>query len=182
MDQKSDQINLEYKVEFEDGLKQRVYVYGIDSEAGKFYGSHALIGILVGADLDEKSLQYKHMTAKNAALLANEANVKKLILTHFSGRYKTTDDIEKDSEISIRLESSIVGLPHMTKIPEDKNWEQKMYDAYREQNTNVIKVQSFDHVKPALDRHHGLYVEQVRELAETFSDLFKKFIDKYPGL
>ncbi|MFT4304886.1 MAG: ribonuclease Z [Candidatus Woesearchaeota archaeon] len=50
------------------------------------------------SDLDEKSLQYKHMTAKNAALLANEANVKKLILTHFSGRYKTTDDIEKEAK------------------------------------------------------------------------------------
>ena len=42
---------------------------------------------------EEKAELYKHLTAKQAALIANNANVKKLILTHFSQRYKTTEDI-----------------------------------------------------------------------------------------
>ena len=48
--------------------------------------------------LEEKSLSYGHMTAKQAALLANQANVKKLILTHFSQRYKTSDEILEDAK------------------------------------------------------------------------------------
>lgn len=45
----------------------------------------------------DKSHQYKHMTAKEAALLANKADAKKLVLTHFSQRYKTTEEIEQDA-------------------------------------------------------------------------------------
>ncbi len=36
----------------------------------------------------DKAEKYYHMTAKEAGLLANQANVKKLILLHFSPRYK----------------------------------------------------------------------------------------------
>jgi ribonuclease Z len=50
------------------------------------------------SDLDEKSVQYKHMTAKNAALIASKNNVKKLILCHFSGRYKTTEELENEAK------------------------------------------------------------------------------------
>lgn len=48
--------------------------------------------------LKEKADEYKHMTAKDAALLAQQANVKKLVLTHFSQRYKTTQEIEEDAK------------------------------------------------------------------------------------
>ncbi len=40
---------------------------------------------------EEKSHEYGHMTAKQAAMIADKSNVKKLILTHFSARYKNTD-------------------------------------------------------------------------------------------
>lgn len=36
----------------------------------------------------EKAEEYYHMTAKEVGLLANQANVKKLVLLHFSPRYK----------------------------------------------------------------------------------------------
>ena len=49
-------------------------------------------------DLKEKAEEYRHMTSKQAALLANNANVKKLILTHFSQRYKTMEEIEDDAK------------------------------------------------------------------------------------
>lgn len=47
--------------------------------------------------LEEKGEQYKHMTAKQAALIANKANVGKLILTHFSARYKDVHDLEEEA-------------------------------------------------------------------------------------
>lgn len=49
------------------------------------------------SNLHEKAKKYKHLTAKDAAYIANEANVKKLYLTHFSQRYKNTHEIEEDA-------------------------------------------------------------------------------------
>ncbi|MDO8740279.1 MAG: ribonuclease Z [Candidatus Woesearchaeota archaeon] len=48
--------------------------------------------------LEEKALEYKHLTAKQAALLAGKSNVKKLIITHFSQRYKTTEELFEDAK------------------------------------------------------------------------------------
>ena len=47
--------------------------------------------------LEEKSQEYGHMTAKQAAELANRCNIKKLILTHFSARYKNTLELEEEA-------------------------------------------------------------------------------------
>jgi ribonuclease Z len=47
----------------------------------------------------EKAELRKHMTSKDAALIAAQANAKKLILTHFSQRYKTVDDLEAEAKI-----------------------------------------------------------------------------------
>ena len=49
--------------------------------------------------LENKALEYKHMTAKWAAMIANQADVKKLILTHFSQRYKNTLEIAEDASM-----------------------------------------------------------------------------------
>ncbi len=47
--------------------------------------------------LQDKAEDYKHLTAKDAAMIASQADVKKLILTHFSQRYKTTEEIEENA-------------------------------------------------------------------------------------
>jgi ribonuclease Z len=46
----------------------------------------------------EKASQFKHLTAEQVALIANRAGVKKLILTHFSQRYKSLADLEDEAK------------------------------------------------------------------------------------
>ncbi|MBD3204584.1 ribonuclease Z [Candidatus Woesearchaeota archaeon] len=45
------------------------------------------------SSLQEKAMEYMHLTAKQAALIASRNNVNELILTHFSQRYKSTEEI-----------------------------------------------------------------------------------------
>ncbi|MFC1741216.1 ribonuclease Z [Nanoarchaeota archaeon] len=49
-------------------------------------------------DLQEKAEAYKHLTAQDAAQIAHQADVKNLVLTHFSQRYKTVEEIESDAK------------------------------------------------------------------------------------
>ena len=49
------------------------------------------------SDLEEKGAEYGHMTAKQAAEIANRSNAKQLVLTHFSARYKNTSDLEDEA-------------------------------------------------------------------------------------
>ena len=49
------------------------------------------------SDLEEKGAEYGHMTAKQAAEIANRGRAKQLILTHFSARYKNTSDLEDEA-------------------------------------------------------------------------------------
>ncbi len=45
----------------------------------------------------ELALKHYHLTAKEAATLARDAGVERLILTHFSARYLRTQDFEKEA-------------------------------------------------------------------------------------
>lgn len=45
----------------------------------------------------DKAEKHKHMTAKDAGMIASRAGVKKLILTHFSKRYKDIHIMEEDA-------------------------------------------------------------------------------------
>ena len=46
----------------------------------------------------EKAKERNHMTNKQAAKIAKKAGAKKLILTHFSQRYKETSELEKEAK------------------------------------------------------------------------------------
>ncbi len=48
-------------------------------------------------ELDSKAREYKHLTAGQAASIANKSGAARLILTHFSQRYKTTAKAEEDA-------------------------------------------------------------------------------------
>ncbi len=45
----------------------------------------------------DEAHEYAHMTAKEAAQIASQANAKKLILIHFSARYKDVSELEEDA-------------------------------------------------------------------------------------
>ena len=47
--------------------------------------------------LVDKSEEYGHMTAKQAAQIANKSNARQLVLIHFSARYKNTQELEEDA-------------------------------------------------------------------------------------
>ena len=49
------------------------------------------------SDIKNKSEKFKHLTVKDAALIASENNAKKLIITHSSNRYKSTAEIVKEA-------------------------------------------------------------------------------------
>lgn len=49
--------------------------------------------------LQDKAKKFKHLTAQEAAQIAAQSNAKKLYLTHFSQRYKSTQEIEEDARI-----------------------------------------------------------------------------------
>jgi len=46
----------------------------------------------------DKARQYKHLTAKQAASIAKQAKVKKLVLTHFSQRHKDLTEVLKEAK------------------------------------------------------------------------------------
>lgn len=50
------------------------------------------------SDLEDKAEKHKHMTGRQAAQIASRADVKKLIITHLSQRYKTSADVLTDAE------------------------------------------------------------------------------------
>ena len=52
----------------------------------------------LASKLQEKAELHKHLTANQAALIANKANVKRLILTHLSQRYKTSEEVLEDAK------------------------------------------------------------------------------------
>ena len=49
------------------------------------------------SNLEEKATDRMHLTAQQAALIASNSNAKRLILTHFSQRYKGTGEVEEEA-------------------------------------------------------------------------------------
>jgi ribonuclease Z len=48
-------------------------------------------------DLQAKAIDHMHLSAHDAGLIASRAGAKKLVITHFSARYKSTHEVEADA-------------------------------------------------------------------------------------
>ncbi|HIH14490.1 MAG TPA: ribonuclease Z [Nanoarchaeota archaeon] len=83
--------------------KGKKFVYLLDSAYSKHLenfckGADLLLCEATFADdMKEFAKEFGHMTAGQAATLAKKANVKKLIITHFSQRYKDTNVLLKEA-------------------------------------------------------------------------------------
>ena len=49
------------------------------------------------SDLQQKAIDHMHLSAHDAGLIASRAGAKKLVITHFSARYKSTHEVEADA-------------------------------------------------------------------------------------
>lgn len=64
-------------------------------------------------ELKEKAIETCHSTAKEAAILAKNANVENLILTHFSARYKNEDELLAEAKI---IHNSVIAAKDLLEI------------------------------------------------------------------
>ncbi len=64
-------------------------------------------------ELQEKAVETYHSTAKEAATLAKNANIKNLILTHFSARYKDESVLVEEAKT---IHSSVIGAKDLLEI------------------------------------------------------------------
>jgi ribonuclease Z len=56
-----------------------------------------IIDSTYSSKLKDKAVEHGHLTALEAGQIASRAGVKKLVLTHFSARYKNTSELEEDA-------------------------------------------------------------------------------------
>lgn len=98
-------------------VPQKKFTYIADTEAcaeATLLATDANTVVCESAYLSEKednAEKYKHMTARDAALVAEQAGAEQLILTHFSQRYKTVDELE--AEAKLHFKNSVAGYDFM---------------------------------------------------------------------
>jgi ribonuclease Z len=103
----------------EEGPKGKVYAFCADTKYDE-----SLIPHIEGADmiyhettyldnLQEKATDRFHSTSRQAALIAKKANVKKLLIGHFSSKYDTLEEFEKEArEVFENTELAIEGVTY----------------------------------------------------------------------
>ena len=146
-----EQINFEYKVSFDKGLRPVICVYGVDTVAKKFYGSEAYIGVYLTTG-NEISLQPKKSGQDLVPVISR------------------VDGLRTISSINDFLDD----------IPKKKNWESAMERDYRKNGRNLVKVQRPQEVLFVLDRHTKLYTAQFEVLKDRLSEQFEEFARNNP--
>ena len=157
MEKRSEEINLEYMVEFKEGLSPVVKVYALDSDTGRFHITYTGIGVGIGAGYRVEKMEIKKSKEKCPSFSL---------------------PVEEDIFYQISESSTRVKAEFSKSKPE--NWEQDFYEDCRKKGVNCIKVKNPEHIEVAIERHKELYAKQFQVLGMTFKDLFEEFIRKHP--
>jgi ribonuclease Z len=63
--------------------------------------------------LQQRAAERFHSTTKQAALIAKKANVKKLLIGHFSSKYDTLEEFETEArEVFLNSELALEGVTY----------------------------------------------------------------------
>jgi len=148
---KEEQKNLEYMVEFEEGIRANVIIYGINHESGELYGADVNLRLQTKSGNSDVKIEVDNQITESVKY--NDYGVKISCVVH---KYKAP-------------------------IPEGKNWEQEMHKEVKNQGWNCIRVQDPEHVRTAIDRHIELYLDPLNNLVNGFLDMFKETVKNHPN-
>lgn len=145
------QKDLNYVVDFEDGLSPRLAVYGIDPE-GNVYGVKVYFGTSIQVGNEVK-------TAPRTAERKRRVGVR-----------STGSDLKTSFfENEMRLKSHEL----------NPDWEEDMKKHLKEEGVNVVRVQNPDQIPVVIKRYRESYEQQFAELSEQLKALYDDFVTRY---
>ena len=100
-------------------LPSRTYAFCADTKYDEAVLKHIKNADLVYHEttyldlLRDRAVERYHSTSKQAALIAKKANVKKLLIGHFSSKYDTLEEFEKEArEVFLNTELALEGVTY----------------------------------------------------------------------
>ena len=103
----------------EDGPPGKTYVYCADTKYDESIIPHIKDADLIYHEttyldaLQQRAIDRFHSTTKQAALIAKKANVRKLLIGHFSSKYDTLEEFETEArEVFLSTELAIEGVTY----------------------------------------------------------------------
>ncbi len=103
----------------EDGSPGKTYVYCADTKYDESIIPHIKDADLIYHEttyldaLQQRAIDRFHSTTKQAALIAKKANVRKLLIGHFSSKYDTLEEFETEArEVFLNTELAIEGVTY----------------------------------------------------------------------
>jgi ribonuclease Z len=103
----------------DDGPPGKTYVYCADTKYDESIIPHIQDADLIYHEttyldaLQQRALDRFHSTSKQAALIAKKANVKRLLIGHFSSKYDTLEEFETEArEVFLNTELALEGVTY----------------------------------------------------------------------
>jgi len=116
---KSDGSVIKYQLVTEDTPPGKTYVFCADTKYDETIIPHIRDADLIYHEttyldaLQERAADRFHSTSRQAALIAKKANVKKLLIGHFSSKYDTLEEFEQEArEVFLNTELALEGVTY----------------------------------------------------------------------